>query len=223
VRLLVAAAIFFLLAAVPASPQQKQASPTTSGRKCGPRAQELPFYYEEAALENIEPPEWRHELIRISVGTGTKLDLWTDGKTFKLWTAAVRFRDVEKSLLDLNRACRLPTEPDEASALLKVKWEGADLPPGQFAKLHQDFTSALAQYSSKAQARYDDMMATTMRVIYLDTSNFRIVYDNSYEHIEADVWNDPENDKPLLDWIKELQKLAAEVLHHSVGFSELGN
>ena len=194
-RILGVAAILVLLLSTAAQPQQKQA-PSKSGWKCGSRVDQLPYYYEEAALENIEPPEWRHGLIRISVGTETRMDLWTDGETFKLWTMSILFRGVDTFLLGLNKVCRLPMEPDHASDLIKVKWESVDLTAAQFEQIHQDFTSALAQYDSGAQARYGDMIATKMRVDYVDTSDFRIVYDNSHEHIEAGVWNDPAQNKP---------------------------
>jgi hypothetical protein len=213
-----------LSVAVPAQPQQKQArgNPVPT---CRPQKLDLPYYYVEAVLEGIEPPNWRHSLIRIAVGTGVKVDLWTDGETFKLWTTTVRYRDVEKILANLDQSCRLPAEshyadkPDAAAALIKVKWESVDLTSAQFAQIHQEFTNALLQYVSGAQARYAPMIETKMGVIYLDSDGFRIVYDNDYEHVETYVWDDPnqEQNLPLLKWISGLQRLAEDSFHHPVG------
>ena len=83
----------------------------------------------------------------------------------------------------------------------------------QFSQIHQDFTNALSQYISRAQERYNPLMQTKTNVIYLDTANFRILYDNGYEHMEADVWNDPEGGNSLLNWIRELQKIAEDSFH----------
>jgi len=213
-RLLAIAAASVLLASVQA--QQKQ-PPSKSGWKCGSQVDELPYFYVEAALEHIEPPDWKRATIRISVDTGTKLGLWTDGIAFKLWktTTVILFRDVEKSLLELNLACRLPTEPEDASALIKVDWESANLTLDKFEQIHQDFTNALGKYGLSAQNRYRVLIAPRIGIVHLDEGYIPVIYDNTHEHIEADVWNDPEDGKSMLDWIHKLEKLAEDSFHHS--------
>lgn len=53
---------------------------------CGDRSHGLPGFYYGGVVSLIQPPEWRHGLIRIMVGGEIKLGLWTDGQKFKLWT-----------------------------------------------------------------------------------------------------------------------------------------
>ena len=36
-------------------------------------------------------------------------------------------------------------------------------------------------------------METKSGVIYLDTSSYRVIYESTYEHIEAEVADDPQN------------------------------
>ncbi len=213
-RLLWLAATFTFLMAAPMQPEYKQVR-TNPGSKCGNKSRGLPDFYDTAVFERIEPPDWRKSLIRIAVGQTIQLDLWTDGEQFKLWTDTPTPRNIEKFLLDLDQSCRLPADPAEAAALIKVKWESAELSSAQFAQIHQGFTTALSQYTSSTQGRYSTMMESRLKVIYLDSILFRIVYDNSYEHIEVQVWNDPKQgqNKPMLDWIHQLLTLAEANFH----------
>lgn len=114
-------------------------------------------------------------------------------------------------MLDLDQSCRLPPDPAAAAALIKIKWESADLSSPQFQQLHRDFTEALSHYIGKIQNRYDALIATRSRVVHLDSEGYSIVYDNDYEHLELEVWNindQPVN--PMLSWVRQLQRLAEE-------------
>ncbi len=202
-------AAFFLL--VPSSVAPKHAegqAPPDQG--CEHRNPRVPYFYVEATREMIEPPEWRHSSIRIGVDMNTKVDLWTNGGKFKLWSATVTLQDVEKFLVDLDRSCRLPEDPKDAAALFGAKWESLDLSASQFAGIHERLTAALSQYVSSAQKRYDGLT----RIIYVDGYYFPVIYDNSYEHMEFQVWNDPDGDRSMLEWLDEVETLAEANFHH---------
>jgi len=192
---------------------QKQV-PTRS--QCSPQQQGLAYFFEEKALESIEPPNWKHALIRIGVSSGTKLYLSTDGEKFTLWTSSTTFRDADRFLLNLERSCRLPIEPQDAAALIPVKWESVDLKVEDFAQIHRDLTNALARYAASAQENYASILETNGRAIYLDATAFRVVYDNSYQSFQAEVVDDPKQNKAMLEWIQKLQKVAEERFHHTI-------
>lgn len=206
---IVVAFLFLVMVGVALQARQQGNVRTNPGLPCGDQSSGLPDFYEETFLRRIEPPRWRNSVVRIAVGAGIKLDLWTDGQQFKLWTDTLTPRNIDSFLLNLDQSCRLPADPADAVALVKVKWESVDLSPTQFAQIHRGFTNALAEYASRAQLRY----GTTMTVIHLDASSFPIVYDNSHEHVEVQVWDDPKEDKPLLAWIEQLERLAKESFH----------
>jgi hypothetical protein len=217
VRNLGLAGAFALLAATSVHSQHKQV-PTNPGSPCGERSSGLPDDYYDAVLGHIEPPPWKHSLIKISVGTVTKVALLTDGYTFKLWTETVTPQDIGEFLLKLDRSCRLPADPADAAALIKIKWESADLSAAEFAQLHQNLTNALSRYAASAQEKYSSMIATKLGVVYFETLLFRVVYDDDYQQINASVWNDPkqEQNRLMLEWIYALQKLAEDHFHHRI-------
>ena len=207
--LTVAALLLFATGPLPA----QEPGRTNPGTVCGDRSKGLPDFYYEAVIARIEPPDWKKSLIRITVGEEKKLALWSDGKTFKLWTftSEIAQKNINDFLLDLDQSCRLPADPSEAAALIKVKWESSNLSSPQFEKIHRDFTEALSHYVAKTQDRYDGLIATRLRVVHLDAEGYSIVYDNSYEHLELVVWN--MNDQPInpmLSWVHQLQALAEE-------------
>jgi len=171
-----------------------------------------PYYFEVAVLKAIQPPEWRHGLIRIAVGSETKVSLWSDGQKFELWTANVRFTDVARLVENLRDACRLPANEWEVAALMHIKWEHVDLSAEQFRELHESLIRGLSDYVLAAQQRYPP----NTTVIYLDATIFTLVYDNGYEKIEADVPDDPEQHQQLRAWIHYLQTLAETKFHRSV-------
>lgn len=216
-----AAAVLSLLAAsVHARPRNSPQSNPGSNWKCGPHVDELSYGYELAVVNAIEPPVWKGGLIMISVGTAVSINLWSDGNVFKLWatTSAVRFRDVERSLLQLNQACRLPMEPEDAARLLKVKWESSDLSPAEFAQLHSNFIKAPMDYEAIARDKYDDAMRTKEEEVRLGGEDIHVTYRNGYgQQITAEVLSDPEYNKPMLDWIHELQRVATGKFHRQFG------
>jgi hypothetical protein len=217
-RLLAILAILALASGTPVRAQTRRVR-ANPGLKCGDQSPGIPDSYERALLDHFEPPGWRSSQSRISVGQAEKLDLWTDGAQFKLWTDTFSPTDVDKFLDDLNQSCRLPADPIEAASLLKVKWESVDLSPARFGELYRSFTIALGQYVSGIKAIPSSTLEPKSRVVYVDASRFQIVFDNGYQHMEASVWDDPkqEPNTPMLKWIAELQKLADESFHRSSG------
>jgi hypothetical protein len=216
VRILTLAALV-LFVAIPLPAQQP--APTNPGKVCGDRSKSLPDFYYEAVIARIEPPDWRPSLIKISVGRERKLALWTDGETFKLWTDTFEItqKNITAFLFDLDQSCRLPADPAEAAALIKVKWESLELSAAQFAQIHRDFTEALSQYVAKIQPRYGTIIAKRKIKVYLDAGGYSIVYDNMDEHVELYVWDiDDEPVNPMLSWVHQLKRLAEQKFKPSV-------
>lgn len=208
----------FLLAVAPLPAQQRRQSVTNPGALCGEKSKGVSDFYYEAALKDITPPDWARSLIRISVGGEIKLDLWTNGDKFVLWTNTSA-KNVGDFLNGLDESCHLPPDPADAVALMKVKWESKQLSPDQFAQLHRDFTTALSQYVAKMQNRYTSMIETHTSVTHLDAEGYSIVYDNSHEHVELFAWN--ENDdhppNPMITWTHQLLRLAEDSFHRPFG------
>jgi hypothetical protein len=204
----------FMVAVLPTYSRDQEPR-TNPGIVCGEGSAWVPMYY-NALYDEIEPPEWRHAAIRISIEGWRKLDLWTDGKTFKLWTDARVPSNIEQFLLDLNKSCRLPADPAEVAKLIKVEWESADLSSTQFEQIHKGFTKALAEYVSSAQRRYSTMEWN----IYLDATIYRIKYHNGIEDIDVKVVEDPKQHKLMLDWVHEVQKLAEARFHRPFGLQK---
>jgi hypothetical protein len=205
--LTVAALLLFVTGPLPA----QEPAQTNPGTVCGDRSKGLPDFYYEDVIAHIEPPDWKKSLIKIILGQNNRLALWSEGKTFTLWrgTPEITQKSIGNFLLDLDQSCRLPAAPAAAAALIKVKWESSDLSSPLFEKLHRDFTEALSHYVAKTQDRYDGLIATRLRVVHLDAEGYSVVYDNSYEHLELEVWN--MNDEPInsmLSWVQQLQRLA---------------
>jgi hypothetical protein len=194
-------------------------APANPGTACGERSKGLPDFYYEAVLAQVGPPDWRKSLVRIVVGRETKLALWTDGETFKLWTDTVDIpqKNIGKFLLDLDRSCRLPADPAIAAGLVKIRWESRDLSAAQFDQIHRHFTVALSGYATAIQDRYGMMMETKLSVLHLDSEGYSVQYDNSYQHVELEVWNlNDDRANSMIDWVHHLAKLGAESFHRPI-------
>lgn len=216
-RIMALAAAFVILGAAPAHPQQKRPR-TNPATKCGDESlwrndNSFSEFYSKAVYDNFEPPDWKKASIRITVDGEASLKLWTNGEQFKLWTYTTKPRNINKYLDDLSDSCRLPGSPAEVAALVKIKWESADLSSEQFAQIHRNLIQALSQYVSSAQQRYKALTP----MIYLDAIGFRVKYDNPIEDINVEVVEDPKQYKPILDWIHDLQKLAEVKFHRPFG------
>lgn len=202
---------------------QHQHSATNPGSPCGDRSKGVPDFYYNAVLGELTPPGWGKSLIRINVGAETKLDLWTNGEKFLLWTN-VNPKSIGDFLNGLDQSCQLPPDPAEAVALMKIQWESKEISSEQFADLHSSFTDALVQYASKVQKRYGSLIGKHLSTIHLDAEGYSIVYDNSHEHVALFAWN--ENDdyplNPLIVWVHELQKLAEQSFHRSFAYRPFG-
>jgi hypothetical protein len=194
--------------------QQKQ-SRTNPGTRCGDAStirndDEYGEFYRRAVYDYFQPPDWEKAKIRIALRGATELRLWTDGKRFHIWTYATTPRNINRYLDDLSDACRLPANPSDAARQIKIKTETADLSETQFAQIHEDLILAASQYLSSAQQRYGKLHDH----LYLDATVDRVIYDNTYEHIEATVIDDAKEFGPMLDWIRQLLQLAENRFHH---------
>jgi hypothetical protein len=216
------AATLWVLSAAPLRAQDHRPR-SNSGTVCADKNRGLPDYYYETLLAHITPPNWERSLIRIMIVSGErKLALWTDGETFKLWTATpdIRQKTIADFLFRLGEKCVLPADPTEAVALAKIKWDSTELSAEQFAKIHADFVNALSQFVSSAGGRYDETMKSREGILYLHTVLYRVTYDNDYEPIEISVWNVPDQHEPMLAWIHQLQKLGEDSFHHPILWPE---
>jgi hypothetical protein len=213
-------AAFILFSAVPLQTQQKHPH-TNPGKTCGDQSAGLPDFYPEAVFAYIKPPGLERSVIRIVVGKSRKLVLWTNGEKFQLSTDTLDIpqENISGFLLDLDQSCRLPPDPKDAAALIKVNWEHKDLSAAQFAQLHNHFATALAQYVSKIRSRYSSQMSERKVLEYIHVEQFLIVYDNNFEHIEIGAWDLPENNvlNPMAAWVHELQKFATQIFHRQFG------
>jgi hypothetical protein len=201
--------------------QEPQPHPhSNAGLTCADAAKGLPMFYYQAVLDRYRPPDWSESLNSITVGMERKIVLWTDGKKFLLWTDTPvipkKNKNIVDFLLELDEECRLPPDPRDAADLIKVDWESKELTEAQYTQLHRDFSDALAKYVSKIQVRYPEMMATRVKILqHLHRPLYSIVYDNSYEHIEVQAWDDPKDD--LVKWVYGLHRLAEDSFHRSFG------
>ncbi|MGB7333504.1 MAG: hypothetical protein WBD25_19110 [Terriglobales bacterium] len=146
--------------------------------------------------------------------------LGTTGDQFQLWTDTpdLEQKTIHQFLRDLAASCRLPYNPADAAALVKVKWEVKELSATQFSQIHLDFTQAASGYTSKAQDRYSSLLKAKMLSMYLDASFLGIIYDNRHEHFELQVLD--EGDKstdPMVKWGHGVLKLAEESFHRPFG------
>ena len=205
--LLGAMAVAFCVLSVPLPSAAQSHTRTNPGTHCGDEG--FPDYYLNTMFSYIQPPGWRDSYLRISVGVSPEIAFATNGREFKIWTDVIEPPNLWRTLSGLSKACRLPADPADVVPLLKIKWESANITPSQFAQIHKDLIEALSQYILKAQQRYDQ----GKQVVFLDSSGYRVRYRNSYEEIEVAVTNDPDEFKPLLDWIDEVKKLFQEKFH----------
>jgi len=188
---------------------------TNPGSRCGGEStirndDDYGDHYRRAVYDYFEPPDWGKAQIRIAVRGGEELRLWTNGERFQIWTYTTTPRNINKYLDDLSDACRLPANPSDAARLIKIKTESADLSGTQFAQIHKDLILAISQYVSNAQQRYD----TPESFVLLDSSVYRVIYDNGVEHIEVTLDEDPKEYEPMVDWNRELRQLAENSFHH---------
>jgi len=198
---------------------QEQKSQTNPGSACAEQSKGVPDFYYDAALKDITPPNWVKSLVRISVGGEIKLDLWTDGQKFLLWTNT-NPQTVGDFLNGLDQSCSLPSDPSEAVTLMKVHWESTEISPEEFANLHRTFTSALMKYTSMMQSRYSSAIENRLSSVHLDAEGYPILYDNSHERVELFAWNESNQRplNPLINWVHRLQRLAEDRFHRSFSY-----
>jgi len=212
---ILALAIFVLCTStfLPARAEKPRTNP---GKPCGDDSKGLPGFYYEAVLARISPPE--NSLLSISLTGEKTIVLEATGDRFELWadTFDIPQKTIHQFLMDLDQQCHLPVDPQDAAALVKVRWESREISPTQFLELHRDFLQVLSAFVSKARDRDSSMLETKMLTMHLDAFRFTIVYENHTEHIEVQAWDVPEKGKPMdpvVKWALHLQKLAEDKFH----------
>src|SRR5271169_2183754 len=151
---------------------------TTPATICEDQRKGLPDFYYEAVLSRIKPPVSNASLISMSFTGEEKLILATTGDNFTLWTNTFETgnKTIHEFLRDLSGSCRLPYNPDDAAALVKVKWESKELSPYQFLQIHDGFIRAASGYISEAQYRYRSIMESKMLTMHLDAMFVEVTY-----------------------------------------------
>jgi hypothetical protein len=185
-----------------------QAQRTNPGKPCGDQSFSLPDYYDEAVMEHLKRPNVR-SLVSITVGTGDKIILETDGTKFRLWTGIpdIPENNVNEFLFKLDDLCKLPTDPSDAAAMIKMKWQQKQLSSAEFWELPRNFIAAASQYILEADRGTRSSVASGLETLHLDTDDYSIKYKNQSQYIELRVLYSTRPD-PLLQWIDNLKKLA---------------
>jgi len=180
--------------------------------------------YVYSVLEHIWPPAFPVSggiTAAVQLMPAQKLFLHSDGSKFQLWagTANVPDENVWRFLGELADSCRLPADPADAVKLLNIRWESRELPRLQFGKLHDDFLTALSQYVSTVREGSTSFMATGLMRFPVDASQYTIVYDNSWEHLEIKEWDLPINGQTssMMQWVRQLQDVAEHSFQRHFG------
>ena len=179
------------------------------GVKCGNAKDGIPPAFYQAVIASVKPPEWKHPLISVTLVDERNVVLATDGKKFKLWSSApdIPHATISEFLRDLDQSCRLPADPAEAARMLKTKWKSKELSAVEFNELHREFVTALTQYIANIPTRYHSIMKEGTVGVYVDTALYTVTYDNSENHVELEVWDDPKPayQKALVRWLRKLK------------------
>ncbi|MFZ0277105.1 MAG: hypothetical protein WA254_17140 [Candidatus Sulfotelmatobacter sp.] len=225
--------LIFALTLCLATPLYSQRETQQSGHKAALNCEEQEHALESgvyvyAVMDHIwvpgSPPP-------VPVGNGITLavQFWPEGKVFlhtkgtkfELWlgTPDVPGNNIWDFLEDAADSCKLPPDPAEAVKLLKVHWEVETLTREQFERLHGDFLAALTEYISTIRERSAYFMAKGLQGGGVDASGYRIVYDNSWEHVEIHELDLPIDGQPspMIKWVREFQSAAEQTFHRQLG------
>jgi len=176
-------------------------------------------WYVEMLLRHLAPPEpdtGPSRIIRMEiVATGRpKLVLQTDGKVYELFRGSIS-QNIYQVVEEMDRSCRLPPNPENALKPIDVKWEHSAVAPDDFTKTHGAFAGALASYGSIVRDRYVPLLKDGLAYAYVHTPEYRIVYDNRWEHIEIEAWDAvPPHERmdPIIAWAHAVEELAKKDL-----------
>jgi hypothetical protein len=217
----------FLALALSSQPRPPQGLPSAN-TLCEDQAHALSSgAYVFSVFAHVRPPAFpvsRGIAVAVQLTSAQKLFLLSDGSKFQLWagTARVPEEKVWSFLGNLADSCRLPADPADAVKLLNTRWESKELTRLQFEQLHNDFLTALSQYVSTVQERSNYFMATRFMGGGVDGSQYRIVYDNSWEHFEIEEWDLPINGqtRSMIQWVRQFQGVAEQSFQRTFGTKE---
>lgn len=187
--------------------------------------------YVYAVMDRIWPPGSappvpvsRGITVGVQFWPAGKVFLHTEGTKFELWKGSpeVPGNNIWDFLEDVADSCKLPPDPAEAVKLLKVHWDVDTLTREQFEHLHGDFLSALTEYVSTVRERSAYFLMKGVQGGGVDASGYRIVYDNSWEHVEIHELDLPIDGQrsPMIKWVREFQTTAEKTFHVALGTKE---
>ncbi len=207
--------LFSSTSALIAQQVSAERSCTTSGRE---RLVNDSYY--DAVLERaLRPPQWNGSLISMSFPIEGPQPDWEStlvirelDQKFEMVRGTIQ-GNLLRMLDTLDAQCQLPTNPILAADRVTVKWERVELSAVEFRGIYEKLTSALAGQARNARARYQPLLASRVWYMRLHTSQYRVVFQNRFEHIETtvdDVKPQAGEPDPVLEWIHSLIKLSEE-------------
>ncbi len=226
--------IVFALALFLASPLYSQQATQPGVQKAALNCEEQRHaletgVYVYAVMDYIWPPDYPRPNPISFLGITLAVGLWPEGKVFlhakgtkfELWlgTPEVPGNNIWDFLDDVADSCKLPPDPADAVKLLKVHWEVETITREQFERLHEDFMTALTDFVSTVRERSAFVMAKGLHGGGVDSSGYRIIYDNSWEHLEIDELDLPIDGhlSPMIKWLREFQAAAEQTFHRPLG------
>jgi hypothetical protein len=187
---------------------QEEAKP---GAVCtGKHNENLTYMYALDVMQQLQPPGDSLILVSVSADSESKLVLRISQPptAYELWRG-VPEENLYNLLLRLQDSCLLPPNPYEAVKLVRIKWQRLVLPRDSFQTMYNDFSLALAQYSSAVATR-----PATIRGgrVVLHSAEYRVAYESSgFEQFELrafDDTEDPSKMNPIVRWARGLQKFS---------------
>src|SRR5262249_825881 len=146
-------------------------------------------------------PKW---LIEISLYTSgnPKLILRTDTENFE-FLRGTPTRELDESLHDLDRSCRLPPNPIDAVGLVKIKWERQKLSQSEWAKTHDELLDALLNYTADLRENHRKLLATKSTYLQVHAAQYSVIYDAGTYYVKARA-DDTIEEPALIRWAKSL-------------------
>jgi hypothetical protein len=185
---------------------------------CQNRTPVVSQWYVQAVLDLLAPPEppSSRPLISISI-TSTqqpKLVLRTNGKIYEMFRGSPA-QDVYKSLDEIDKACRLPSDPAQAVKLYPIKWDRAVITTALFEQTHRAFMASLLKCTRDLQGDYTSLLRSGVSYISFHTPEYKIIYDNGSVHLEitsdeTDAKN--KQDNSMLAWVHMIEQMAKREL-----------
>jgi hypothetical protein len=178
----------------------------------GKHDETLTYMYSLDVIQHLQPPGNSLILVSVSADSESKLVLRISQPptAYELWRG-VPEENLYNLLSRLQDSCLLPPNPYEAVKLVRVKWQRLVLTQDTFQTMYNDFSLALAQYSSGVATRPKTIRGGR---IVMDSSVYTVAYDSfGFERFEVrafDDTEDPSKMNPIIKWARGLQKFSSD-------------